>query len=289
VPELPEVETMVRGIRPFVVNRQIRAVRKCPTHCKPIQLSPSWKRFSAALTGETVQHVSRQGKRVVLKMHSGTMVAIEPRMTGLVLVSDPPDTAHLRLEWELSASDGPPIHLWFWDRRGLGTVQLIRSEEVAEAVRQWKLGPDALTMTLDDWKALLARTSRPLKVLLLDQSRVAGIGNLYASEILHVARLHPERRSNSLKADETQRLHAAVLGVLLQAIEDEGSTLGDGTYRNALNQAGRYQNHHRVYAKAGERCTTCHQSDIVRVVQAQRSTFFCPTCQPDARSRLPAR
>jgi formamidopyrimidine-DNA glycosylase len=116
-------------------------------------------------------------------------------------------------------------------------------------------------------------------VVLLDQQVAAGIGNLYASEILHAAGIHPNRPADSLSAREVAKLHAAARSVLEDAILHEGSTLGDGTYRNALNKAGGYQNVHRVYQKQGEVCRRCRRGVIERTVQAQRSTFFCPRCQ----------
>ena len=110
-------------------------------------------------------------------------------------------------------------------------------------------------------------------------SRVAGIGNLYASEILHLAKIHPAVPAGQLARPEVERLSTAAAEVLSLAIAYEGSTLGDGTYRNTLNQSGGYQNSHRVYDRAGEKCQTCGQGEIVRIVQSQRSTFFCPVCQ----------
>lgn len=118
-----------------------------------------------------------------------------------------------------------------------------------------------------------------MKVALLDQRAVAGIGNLYASEILHLAGVGPERPCRELKPKEWQAIAAAALEVLELAIRYEGSTLSDGTYRNALNKTGGYQNEHRVYAKAGEPCPRCTKGTIERIVQTQRSTFFCRRCQ----------
>ena len=119
----------------------------------------------------------------------------------------------------------------------------------------------------------------PIKIVLLDQRTVAGIGNLYASEILHVSRIHPAQRADRLKPAELSRLSDAVRCVLEEAIRDEGSTLSDATYRTALNQNGRYQHKHRVYGRADETCPTCSNGAIRRIVQGQRSTFFCPECQ----------
>jgi formamidopyrimidine-DNA glycosylase len=134
-------------------------------------------------------------------------------------------------------------------------------------------------MTLDQWSAALSRTRREIKVALLDQTLVAGIGNLYASEILHLAGIHPRAAAGRLNRRCVARLHEATLAVLTTAIRYEGSTLNDGTYRNALSRNGSYQNEHRVYAREGETCPSCGRSAVRRIVQAQRSTFFCPTCQ----------
>lgn len=278
MPELPEVETMVRGIRPFVEGRRIVAVQKCPCRCRPITLKPRMARIKQKATGQTVVAVRRRAKRIVLELSSGEAFVIEPRMTGLMLVSDPPDLKHLRLEWQFA--DRREVNsLWFWDQRGLGTIRLSSPDEVRRLFSTADLGPDALEITRDEWIARCKETSRPIKVALLDQRLVAGIGNLYASEILHVAQISPRRRTDRLSRDQIARLHQATLDILEEAIRYEGSTLGDGTYRNALNEAGNYQNAHRVYDRAGKPCPSCRVETIRRIVQAQRSTFFCPRCQ----------
>ena len=120
---------------------------------------------------------------------------------------------------------------------------------------------------------------------LLNQKKVAGIGNLYASEILHLSRISPEVPARELSRKQISRLAKAVPAILNEAIRYEGSTLGDGTYRNALNETGGYQNAHKVYARDGEICPTCDRGTIIRIVQAQRSTFFCRVCQRAPRSK----
>ena len=277
MPELPEVETMVRGIRPHVAGREIVALVRPRCRRRPIAIKPAFARLKAACVGRTVSSVDRIAKRILLRLSSGSVLAIEPRMTGLMLVSDPPSTEHLRLEWRFGG-DAAINSLWFWDRRGLGTVSLYGPEEFARLC-DTRLGADALTLTASDWQRICARTRSPIKVALLDQKRVAGIGNLYASEILHAAKIHPRLPADELTPAQVRRLHAATLDVLETAIRYEGSTLGDGTYRNVLNQSGGYQNEHRVYAKAGQRCPRCRRGIVERIVQAQRSTFFCPRCQ----------
>ncbi len=174
-------------------------------------------------------------------------------MTGLMLLSDPPDRDHLRVEWRLAGS-AEYRSLWFWDRRGLGTVRLFGPGELDRHFRGGTVGPDALEMTVENWQRSCAATSRAIKIVLLDQRTVAGIGNLYASEILHLSRIHPAQRADRLKPADLSRLNDAVRIVLEEAIRDEGSTLSDATYRTALNQNGRYQNKHRVYGRADETC-----------------------------------
>ena len=278
MPELPEVETMVRGIRPFVENRTIRNVISCPTHCRPITITPPFKSMVKETVGQTVSSVSRLGKRVVLNLSNLSNVVIEPRMTGLMLLANAPDQEHLRIEWQF---DGKLEFnsIWFWDRRGLGTVRLYRPGELEQVYGPDQLGPDALVLTIDQWRERLGNTSREVKVALLDQRLVAGIGNLYASEILHVAGINPSKSCQKLTASQVNRIAEASRQVLERAIETEGSTLGDGTYRNALSQSGQYQNEHRVYMREDQPCPTCRRGTIVRLVQAQRSTFYCPKCQ----------
>jgi formamidopyrimidine-DNA glycosylase len=293
VPELPEVETMVRGIRPFVEGRTIAELRACHCTCRPISITPSLPELSRRIRGQLVTTVRRLAKRVVFDLSSGESLVIEPRMTGLMLLADPPDLEHLRLQWQLAGPIANPASngrsstydsLWFWDRRGLGTVRLYGAAELADQLGPHKLGVDALLMDDAAWQESCSRTSRPIKVALLDQKLAAGIGNLYASEILHRAKIHPALPANQLKRAQISRLRVSVIEVLQEAIGYEGSTLGDGTYRNALNQAGSYQNAHRVYNRTEEQCPTCHRAKIKRIVQAQRSTFYCPSCQ---KQRMP--
>jgi formamidopyrimidine-DNA glycosylase len=278
MPELPEVETMVRGIRSAVEGKRLVEFRRAPCRCRPIPLKPGLAAIGRRCQGQTVVAVRRRAKKIILELSGGEAFVVEPRMTGLMLISDPPDTEHLRFEWRL-AGKRRAQSLWFWDQRGLGTVRLLDVRQLAEVVGDGRLGPDALAITGEEWRSRLKATTRPIKVALLDQKLVAGIGNLYASEILHLAQINPRRRANRLTGAEIVRMANAVIAVLEEAIRYEGSTLSDGTYRNALNEQGGYQNAHRVYDRANKECPTCGHPEIRRIVQAQRSTFFCPACQ----------
>ena len=277
MPELPEVETMRRGILGIIGSR-VTDVERVPCQRRPIAIAPRIDRFRQRAVGRSVTDVGRVGKRVLVHLDSGDAMVLEPRMTGLVLVADPPTHEHLRFRCSLSG--GQIREFLYWDRRGLGNVRLISPKEFEEALGPAKLGPDALLVTAELYRERLGTSGRAVKVALLDQRAVAGIGNLYASEILHLAHIHPAVPCDRLTRAQWERVADATREVLELAIRYEGSTLGDGTYRNALNQTGGYQNHHRVYDRAGDGCHNCGTgSAIVRIVQAQRATFFCPGCQ----------
>lgn len=245
----------------------------CPR--KPILLTPRVDRLRARVVGRRVAEVGRIGKRVALRIDSGDRLVIEPRMTGLVGSGEPPSATYLRVELAL---DGPLARVWFWDLRGLGKVRLYTAEEFDDELGPSRIGPDGLAVTGADLRSRLGTSRRAVKVALLDQRAVAGIGNIYAAEILHAAGLDPGARCARLTARAWGRLAEATRLVLDEAIRHEGSSLGDGAYRNRLNELGSYQLRHRVYGREGLPCGRCGVA-IARIVQAQRSTYFCPGCQ----------
>jgi formamidopyrimidine-DNA glycosylase len=277
MPELPEVETMRRGILGIVGSR-IVDVERVACRRRPITIAPRIDRFRLRAAGRTVRDVGRVGKRVVVNLDSGDAIILEPRMTGLVLVAEPPTREHLRFRAALSGNS--VRELFYWDRRGLGSVRLFSPKEFDAAFAPDVIGPDALDITALALRKRLDASKRAVKVALLNQRAVAGIGNMYASEILHLAAIHPAKRCDKITRRQWQAIADATHAILSAAIRYEGSTLKrSGTYRNALNQNGSYQNHHRVYDRAGKPCLQCGAA-VVRIVQAQRSTFFCRSCQP---------
>jgi formamidopyrimidine-DNA glycosylase len=281
MPELPEVETMRRGIA-GVAGCRIEGVDVPRTGLHPILIVPALPALRRRLVGRRIEAVDRLGKRVVLVLDSGRRLIIEPRMTGRVLLEDPPNRSHLRLVLRLSG--GSHSQLLFWDVRGLGVVRLLTEEQLAAELGPQKLGPDALEISADELRRRLSASRRPIKVALLDQQVLAGIGNIYASEILHRAGLHPQLACRRLRRGDWAALTGSIREVLEEAIAAQGSTLSDGTYRDARNQAGGYQQRHRVYQRHGKPCLGCSRGEVQRIVQAQRSTFFCPVCQPRRRS-----
>ena len=275
LPELPEVETMRRGVLP-VLGSHIMKAQRPECRLRPILLEPSIRTFDRRVRDQEIVDIGRRGKRVLIHLGNHDAIVIEPRMTGLVLLADPPGPEHLRLR--LTLKGGPSDQLLFWDRRGLGTVRLLTPDELKVKV-DGKLGPDALQITDGELKDKLKASRREIKVALLDQAVVAGIGNLYAAELLFLSGIDPRTRCDRLTGSQWKRIQQATHAVLLEAIQHEGSTLSDGTYRNALNGEGGYQNYHRVYDRVDQSCVRCKKGRIRRIVQAQRSTFFCPKCQ----------
>ena len=276
MPELPEVETMRRGVA-GIAGGTVKGAERTPCAKRPISIQPRIDHLAKRIVGKKIASVDRLGKRVVLRMETDDRLIFEPRMTGLVLVTDPPTAEHLRFRLKISKSKHK--ELLFWDRRGLGQIKLLGAKQYNDKLNDGSLGPDALDVSAEELQERYRKSGREIKVALLDQSKIAGVGNIYASEILHLAGVHPEARCNRISKTQWSRIHKWLIEVLETAIEHEGSTLSDGTYRNALNDPGEYQNEHRVYDREGEKCPSCGKGSVKRIVQAQRSTFFCKACQ----------
>jgi len=276
MPELPEVETMRRGIAGIVGSRIVRVSRP-RVRVMPIHIAPPLEQMRRRVVGRQITEISRVGKRVVVELDGGDRLVFEPRMTGRVLLSQAPNRSHLRLVFDLEGGAAP--QLLFWDVRGLGVVRLLAPEEFPRLLGSQRLGPDALEISARELRERLGASRRAIKVALLDQRAVAGIGNIYASEILHRACIHPGTPCNRLRAADWKRIHAETSAVLEEAILCQGSTLSDGNYGTARNEPGRFQDRHRGYQRTGQPCVQCGRGEIARIVQAQRSTFFCPRCQ----------
>jgi formamidopyrimidine-DNA glycosylase len=276
MPELPEVETMCRGIAPIIGSR-ITSVERPRSKLQSIAIVPRFDAFRRRIKNLTIQGINRLGKRVILELDSGDRLVLEPRMSGLILLRRPPNETHLRLVFHLSG--GKTDQFLFWDQRGLGVASLLSPKEFSAKLGPMKIGPDALSITPELLRERLGKSRRPIKVALMDQKLLAGVGNLYASEILHRCRIHPARPCHQLRPKDWKSIQASMLEVLEDAILHQGSTLRDGTYRIARNEPGNFQVRHRVYQRHGEICLQCEKAEILRIVQAQRSTFFCPKCQ----------
>ncbi len=279
MPELPEVETVRRGMVAFVVGRRIERVE---VGRERTVRRTSRQALIDGLTGATILSIGRRGKYIVCSLDTGEALMIHLRMSGRVLVSKAgtprPDHTHVVLH----LAGKPPDELWFVDPRTFGEMVVFDPEHVADEMPELaKLGVDPITdgLSVVQLAAILRDRTRQLKPLLLDQHVIAGIGNIYCDEILHRARLRPDRLANSLKPVEVRRLHGAIHSILSTAIEAGGSTLSDTQYVDVMGDGGTFQLDHRVYDRSGQRCLTCGKATIVRVVSGGRSTCFCPRCQ----------
>lgn len=273
---------MCRGLA-GVVGRRIVGARLPRSRVRPVSVRPAGAVLVRRLAGRTIAGVHRRGKRVVIEVaevrsRPREWLVIEPRMTGQMLVVDPPTTEHVRLVVDLDDGVGSQARFLFWDRRGLGTIRLVDDRGLEAACGAAKLGPDGLVVTGEDLATRLGRSRRAVKAALLDQRAVAGIGNIYASEILHRVAIHPRKGCRRLRRGDWERIAAATRRVLAEAVALEGSSIGDETYRTADSRPGRAQKRHRVYDREGKPCRRCRTA-IERIVLAQRATFFCPNCQ----------
>jgi formamidopyrimidine-DNA glycosylase len=279
VPELPEVETVRRGMVSFVVGRRINRVE---VGRERTVRRTSRQSLIDGLTGATITSIGRRGKYILCSLDTGDALMIHLRMSGRVLVSEVgsqrPDHTHVVLH----LAGAPAQELWFIDPRTFGEMVVFDPDHVeTELPELAKLGIDPITdgISVAQLAGILRGRARQLKPLLLDQHVIAGIGNIYCDEILHRAKLRPDRLANSIKPAEIRRLHGAIHSILEAAIEAGGSTLSDTQYVDVMGDGGSFQLDHRVYDRAGQRCLTCGKATIVRTISGGRSTCYCPRCQ----------
>jgi formamidopyrimidine-DNA glycosylase len=274
VPELPEVETIRRELAPSIAGHRIRAVR---VRKDDILLAPPrGAAFRRRVEGRRILDVERRGKWLVLRLDEGRLVT-QLRMTGRFAVGPgprPPVEEFRHVAVELDLDDGRT--LFYDDARRLGGMRWLSDDAWERESR--RLGPEPLA---DGYRAThlagaLRRGPAPVKNALLDQRRLAGVGNIYASEALHRARIDPRRPGPDLDDAEVRALHRALRAVLREALAGEGSSVRN--YRAVNGRSGRFQERLRVYDRAGEPCVRCG-GVIARIVQAGRSTYFCPDCQ----------
>ena len=276
MPELPEVETTARLLRPLLTGRTIAAVQHLDYPPLVAPFSP--EAFRSAVAGRQILAVGRRAKYILLSLDDGFTLTIHLGMSGTLFVAPQaaPADRHTRAILDLDHGRG----LRFCDPRKFGRMRLLSPAQYGRL--DARLGPEPLDSADDEsgWTARLRRRSRArLKPLLMDQRFLAGLGNIYADEALHRAGLHPLRPAGSLSDEEASRLLRAVIEVLSAAVTAQGTTLPDGAYRFGEGEHGRFAERLRVYGRAGEPCPTCGHP-IGRERIGGRSSHFCPRCQP---------
>lgn len=281
MPELPEVETVVRDLRPVLEGRTIRGARYSQK-----KLRRPWEaQWSAAVTGARVAGVRRRGKWLLIDLDGDRVLRAHLGMTGqLTVVPAPaPEPDHLHLAFPLDNG----TELRYRDPRRFGSVEFFPDRAGAEAELSAELGPEPFDIDPAYFRAAVRGTARNLKAALLDQRLVAGVGNIYADEALFRAGLHPGRTGASLSEEECDRLRAAIESVITRAIESRGSTIRD--YVGGSGLRGGFQNEFAVYGRTGEPCPACGAA-VALARYAGRASHFCPACQPaPARPRARSR
>ena len=269
MPELPEVETIARGLANAVAGKTIDSA----TVFLPRVVVPEAEWFSRELVGDRIEAVGRRGKFVVLSLASRRQLVVHLRMTGRLIVQSAEATIPERYT-NVLLRFGDGTRLCFADVRTFGRMRLVEPEDSWAA----EVGVEPLSseFSLERFSTLLAGRTTPVKALLLDQRRIAGIGNIYACEALWDARIRPVRPAGALSKPARRRLHGSILGVLRRAIEMRGTSVDD--YVDAEGLRGGFQNVLSVYGRAGKSCPRCARP-IVRTVIAQRGTWWCRTCQ----------
>lgn len=265
MPELPEVETIARRLRSPLLGRTFADVRV--EWERMVQMPAAVLR--RCLSGQRIEDVTRRGKYLIFRLSGGDSLVIHLKMTGDLMVVPAGDPLHPHVRVVFDLDNGHQLR--FQDPRKFGRVYL--TDDISKVVG--RLGPEPLEngFTEDHFLALFERRSGQIKSLLLDQSFIAGLGNIYADEALFLAGIRPQRRSHTLQNEDKRRLYYAIRQVLSVAIEQHGASLADETYRG-----GRYQQQFLVYGRTDQPCPTCGKP-ICRVRLGQRSAHFCPECQ----------
>ncbi|MBO0699707.1 MAG: bifunctional DNA-formamidopyrimidine glycosylase/DNA-(apurinic or apyrimidinic site) lyase [Zavarzinella sp.] len=270
MPELPEVETVARDLRPLLVGRSLAGLRRSRK-----ALRQKWdKAWEKRLLGRRVEAVHRRGKWLLLELDGGAVLMVHLGMTGrfTVVAPEAPAEPHTHLVFRLDNAH----ELRFRDARRFGSVTYFPDRPAWEAFLGGRLGPEPWALEPGEWRGALQRTRRAVKAVLLDQTVVAGVGNIYADEACFEARIDSRRPGNALRPAEADRLLHAVRAVLDRAIEARGSSIRD--YVGGSGQPGGYQDRFAVYGRAGEPCPRCGRP-IRSVRMGGRSTHYCPRCQ----------
>jgi formamidopyrimidine-DNA glycosylase len=273
MPELPEVETIIADLRPHLVGRTIV---RCELRFPSIVRHPEPETFIDSITGLRIESAGRRGKFILIALGAGRLLVIHLGMSGQLRLVDPATEIANHTHAMLDLDDGKQLR--YRDPRRFGRLLLGTEDELLLSGTFPKLGPEPIDPTFDAEELFkrFRRRRAPLKAVLLDQATVAGVGNIYADESLHRARLRPDRIAGSLSRKSVRRLHASLRDSLEVAIRNRGSSVD--TYRDAWGQVGSQQESLLVYGRAGEPCFTCGRPlAVVRL--AGRTTVFCTRCQ----------
>jgi formamidopyrimidine-DNA glycosylase len=279
MPELPEVETVCRKLDPELAGRRIERLEVLDARwCRPAPPAE----LEGAVSGRTIEGLGRRGKYLLLALDGAQTLVMHLRMTGnLVIPNGSTEGRHLRARFRLD--DGR--ELWFTDPRRFGEAFLIDDADLGARFARLGVEPLSPEFTPAALGEIAAGRTAPLKSFLLDQSGIAGVGNIYADEALFRARLHPLSPAGSMRPEHLEALREAVVAALEAGIDGGGASIDD--YRDGRGERGTMQDEFLVHTREGKPCPSCG-APIARIVVAGRSTYYCPSCQVRLRRR-PAR
>lgn len=277
MPELPEVETIRRGLEKRVMGRIFEQVEILSPY---LIKSPSVEEFIQELQGKKIEQIGRSGKYLLFSLSEGYVLVVHLRMTGQINYVKPDEKLHPKTYIILTLDNG--YQLRYIDPRKFGMFFLLRHNQLDEISGLRNMGPEPLgkEFTFEYFESLLKGKKRKIKVLLLDQSAIAGLGNIYVDECLFLAGIHPERRAGTLTSVERRTLFNAIKQVLREGIMHRGTSSKD--YFDVEGEKGTHQEHLKVYQRKGKPCYACG-TPIIRQVVAGRGTHICPHCQPEKR------
>jgi formamidopyrimidine-DNA glycosylase len=282
MPELPEVTTMVNGLR---VNMLDKAIIDVWTDREKLIKNKSFPEFKKLLIGAIIIDIFRKGKIICFQLSNEKTLFIHPKMSGHFLVGN---WTLKKAGWQANGSYlNKYIHLMFWlddglmiafsDLRQFARIEIWDNKKINQAEIIQKLGTDALEIKIGEFQQILQTSRKKIKQLLMEQSLIAGIGNIYADEILFQAKVHPFRIAKDLTDDEVKKIHQLIGLILQDAIILGGSSISD--FFSIEGYSGRFQEKIQVYRRNGKKCLVC-QTIIERQKMSNRSTHFCPKCQP---------
>lgn len=275
MPELPEVETVIKGLRPLVRDRIITGVEIREDNMVAYPENDI-STFKENLIGSKIETVNRRGKYIIFVLDSDQNMIIHLRMTGKLLVKEVEEFRDKHTHVIFKLNDGQEIR--FNNVRKFGRIYLIDKDHPEQAGSLAELGPEPLSskLSLADFKKLFKNRRAIIKSLLLNQHFIAGIGNIYADEILFRAGIKPDRKADTLNSEEKEKIYHSMREILKKGIIYGGTSFSD--YVNAFGEKGSFQEELRVHQRQGKKCPSC-ESKVKKIKIAGRSTYFCPQCQ----------
>ena len=280
MPELPEVETIRLGLEKYLIGHKIENVE--------IKYPKIFSGDNKNIIGAKIINIRRFAKVLSIDLSNNFSIVIQIKLTGQLIYRGPKLPKTPLLSKKVLGLPGKHTHLIFYlDKKGIlyyndvrkfGRIKIVKTEEVTKTGFIGKLGFEPFKdLTLNIFKSITVKSSRPIKIILMDQEKIGGLGNIYANDALWLAKINPKKPANKINSDENSRLYKSIFNVLKGGLKYGGAS--DQAYVTADGGEGVYQKHFLVYDKEGKLCQRCHKAKITKIFLGGRGTYFCPICQ----------